>query len=312
MKIRFVSDMTNIDYLEIQPKYSSTFKANVPISFGCNNFCTYCAVPYTRGREISRPAEKIIAECQKLINGGYKEITLLGQNVNSYGLDLAGEIKFPELLKQIDGLKGDFWLRYTSPHPKDMTDDLIKAMADGQHICRQLNLPVQSGDNEILKRMNRTYTSEHYLKLVDKIKNAIPNISLSTDVIVGFPGETKKQFKNTAKLFKKVGYHMAYLAQFSPRPGTPAAKMPDNVTKKEKKKREEKLNKILKKSALKINKKSLGETIKVLVDEPNAGRNEQLVKVIFNGSIDLKGKFIKVMVTKARPFGLEGKLINLD
>ncbi len=300
--------MNKIEYLEINPKHSSKYKANVPISFGCNNFCTYCAVPYTRGKEISRPSAKIIEECKKLINDGYKEITLLGQNVNSYGLDLDDEIKFPELLKGVDEIEGDFWIRYTSPHPKDMSDKLIQIMAKGKHICKQLNLPMQSGDDEILKRMNRTYTSQHYLDLVAKIKQAMPNIFLSTDIIVGFPGETKKQFNNTAKLFKQVGFSMAYVAQFSPRPGTPAAKMPDNVTKAEKKRREEKLNKILKKSALKINKKLLNKKILVLVDGRGIGRNEFLTKVTFKGSHDLIGQFLKIKITKAKSFGLEGSI----
>jgi len=300
----------NINYLKITPKYSSTFKANVPISFGCNNFCTYCAVPYTRGREISRSSKEIIAECKNLIKNGCKDITLLGQNVNSYGHDNKNELTFAELLKRVDAIPGHYWLRYTSPHPKDMTDDVIEVMKNSKHIAHQLNLPVQSGDDEVLRRMNRHYTAEKYLALVKKIRTAMPDIALSTDTIVGFPSETKKQFLNTTKLYRLAKFDMAYIAQFSPREGTPAWKMPDDVSKDEKKRRKDFLNAILTKTALAYHKQFENKEMEVLIDEIKDksifGRNFGWKKIIIsNAPKNSLGKFGLVKITKAKPFGLE-------
>jgi tRNA-2-methylthio-N6-dimethylallyladenosine synthase len=305
----------NLNYLKIDPKYSSTFKANVPISFGCNNFCTYCAVPYTRGREISRTSKEIITECKKLIKNGCKDIILLGQNVNSYGHDNKNELTFPELLKKIDSISGHYWLRYTSPHPKDMSDDLIKVMKEGKHIAHQLNLPVQSGDNEVLRKMGRHYTVSKYLSLVKKIRKAMPDISLSTDVIVGFCGVTKKQFLNTAKLFRTAKFDMAYLAQFSPREGTPAWKMPDDVSKDEKKRREDFLNAILTKTALEYHKQFENKEMEVLIDEIKSkttfGRNFGWKKISITGVPNKSlGRFGLVKITKAKPFGLEAEWLK--
>ncbi len=229
------------EFTKNKQKYSDNIKAFVPIMTGCNNFCAYCVVPYTRGREISRPADEIIYEVKKLVKQGYKEIWLLGQNVNSYS-----DIPFSKLLRKINSIPGKFWIRFTSSHPKDFSDDLIKAMAECKKVAKYLNLPVQSGDDEILKKMNRPYTVAQYKKLVKKIRSKIPNINLSTDVIVGFPGETKKQFENTVKLFKEIKYDIAYISRYSPRSGTAAAKLKDNVSQKEKKRREKILEKTLK------------------------------------------------------------------
>jgi tRNA-2-methylthio-N6-dimethylallyladenosine synthase len=239
------------NYLKIKPKYQSSFSAFVPIMTGCNNFCSYCAVPYTKGREISRPTEEILLEVRNLIKKNYKEIWLLGQNVNSYKYK---NINFPKLLRKVNEIKGNFWIRFTSPHPKDFSDELINIMAKSEKVTNYLNLPVQSGDDKILKAMNRPYTISQYKNLVRKIRKKIPNITLSTDVIVGFPGETKKQFENTVKLFKKIKYDMAYIAQYSPRSGTTAAKLKDSVSKKEKDRRWKILTNTLKKTALEKNK----------------------------------------------------------
>jgi len=254
------------DYFKINPQYRSNFSAYIPIMTGCNNFCSYCAVPYTRGREISRPTAEITTEVKKLVKKGYKEITLLGQNVNSYisqvpnpKLQILNKsqipnsksqintktIKFPELLKLINDIPGDFQIRIMSPNPKNFSDELINVMAKSKRMAKYLNLPVQSGDNQILKRMNRPYKIEQYKKLVRKIREKIPNINLSTDVIVGFPGETKEQFENTAKLFKEIKFNIAYISKYSPRPGTVAFKMNDNVPFKEKERRWEILNNII-------------------------------------------------------------------
>ena len=302
-------------YLKIKPEYNSKFQAFVPIMTGCNNFCTYCAVPYTRGREKSRPSRDIISECKKLIKNNYKEITLLGENVNSYGKDKKTEIDFPTLLEKITKIEGDFWLRFTAPHPKDFTIKLIKTIKKHHKICKQINLPLQSGNDVILKKMNRPYTTKQYLQLVDKIKKYIPNISLSTDAIVGFPSETKAQFNDTAKLFKKVNFNMAFVAQFSPRPGTPAAAMKDNVEKIEKKRRDIELTKTLMQSAKKINNKLVGQEIKVLVEKYRKshwlGRTEQMVTVRFLAPKNrrIKGKFVSIKITKADAFHLYGNMV---
>jgi len=276
------------DYFNLSPIPQSRFSAFVPIMTGCNNFCSYCVVPYTRGREKSRPAKEIIAEVKSLIKKGYKEIILLGQNVNSYSYNRkhithnnnllpertpktsrakSKAIDFPKLLKLINNLPGDFRLMFLTSHPKDMSDELIETIARCQKITPQIHLPVQSGDNQILRKMNRHYTTAHYKKLIKKIRAAFkkyrpsgaksplegrakaapgaalarktnfPPVTISTDIIVGFPGETKKQFQNTVKLCREIKFDKAYIAKYSPRPGTAAAKLKDDVSPKEKKRR---------------------------------------------------------------------------
>jgi len=223
------------NYLEIPPKYFSEKIIYVPIMTGCNNFCSYCVVPYTRGREISRSAKKIISEIKKALKNGAKEIWLLGQNVNSYKY---GKINFPKLLKMVNDVQGDFILNFTTSHPKDFSDELISTMTKCKKLSMDLNLPIQSGDDEILKKMNRPYTVLQYKTLVKKIRKALPNIRLSTDIIVGFPGETKKQFNNTFKILKEIGYGVAFINKYSPRKGTSAFKLKDDVAWSEKKRRE--------------------------------------------------------------------------
>ncbi|MCX6731796.1 MAG: MiaB/RimO family radical SAM methylthiotransferase [Candidatus Parcubacteria bacterium] len=226
------------EYFNQKPLYKSKTRAYVPIMTGCNNFCTYCVVPYTRGREISRPAQEIINETKKLIKNKYKEIWLIGQNVNSYP-------DFPGLLKKINDIPGDFIIHFMTSHPKDMSDELIKTIAECEKVSREIHLPVQSGDNKILKAMNRHYTVEHYKKLIKKIRQKIKGVKISTDIIVGFPGETKKQFDNTVKLFKEICFFKAYVSKYSPRPGTKAAKLKDNISSEEKKRRWQILNKLI-------------------------------------------------------------------
>ncbi|MFH1838189.1 MAG: tRNA (N6-isopentenyl adenosine(37)-C2)-methylthiotransferase MiaB [Candidatus Kuenenbacteria bacterium] len=256
-------------YLHIKPIYSNKTIAYVPIMTGCDNFCSYCVVPYTRGREISRPFEKILKEIKNLIKKKYKEICLLGQNVNSYfsksqtknfivranNHSLQNKIiNFPKLLEKINNLSGEFQISFFTSHPKDMSDELIDTMAECKKIKKELHLPIQSGDDEILKKMNRKYTVENYLKLVQKIRKKIKKIFLSTDIIVGFPGETKKQFENTVKLCKKIKFNKAYISQYSPRPGTLAAKLNDDISKEEKKRRWKILDDLINKKNAKINK----------------------------------------------------------
>jgi len=239
--------------LPIKPKHQSRGQAFVPIMTGCNNFCSYCVVPYTRGQEYSRPAQEIIKEVKILVKKGYKEITLLGQNVNSYqdreGLSLRYSpskkdcilgtvpLNFPNLLKILNDIPGQFQIKFLTSHPKDMSDELIKVIGQSKKISKEIHLPVQSGDSQVLKKMNRGYAINHYKKLIKKIRQQIPLAKISTDIIVGFPGETKKQFQETVDLVKEIGFKQAFIAVYSPRAGTAATKLKDDVPADEKKRR---------------------------------------------------------------------------
>jgi len=297
------------DYLKIDPKFSDKFSALVPIMTGCNNFCAYCAVPYTRGREASRSADEIICEIKNLAQKGFKEFWLLGENVNSYK---DGKIDFPKLIKKINELPGNFWLRFTSPHPKDFSDKLIDVIASCEKITEYINLPVQAGDDTVLKNMNRPYTIDHYKKLVKKIRKRIPDVCLSTDVIVGFPGETKEQFENTVRLFEEIEYDMAYIAKYSERPGTAAAEMEDDVKNKEKTRRERVLTSVLKKTALKNNKRYLNKKVIALIDGNKKefwfGKTKRYKTIRIKSNKNLMGNFVKAKVTKVLPWGLEAEL----
>ena len=244
------------DLLKYNPKYQNNSLAYVPISNGCNNFCSYCVVPYVRGSLVCRDHKEILKEVKNVVKNGFKEIWLLGQNVNDYHSPTNPSLNFTKLLELVNDIPGEFQIRFTSPNPKNFSDELIKVMTKSEKIAKYLNLPVQSGDNEILKKMNRPYTVQQYKNLVKKIREKIPDINLSTDVIVGFPGETKKQFQNTVKLFKEINFNMAYIAKYSPRPGTAAFKIKDDVPLKEKKRREKTLRRIIIKLKLQNYKKS--------------------------------------------------------
>lgn len=299
------------NYLDITPAYSSQFSANVPIMTGCNNFCSYCVVPYTREREISRPAKEIILEIKNLVKNGYKEIWLLGQNVNSYK---DKQTNFPKLLELVNKISGEFWIRFTSSHPKDFSDELADAMAKCEKVTPYLNLPIQSGDDSILKSMNRHYTVKDYKNKIQKLRKKIPGIAVSTDIILGFPGETKAKFNNTTRLFRDVKYDMAYINKYSQRAGTMAAKLKDNISIEEKKNREKILNKILSKTALSHNKKFLGKETIVLVDSKNKnnwiGKNAEYKTVQVKSDKNILGKFVKVKVTEALAWTLKGEIIN--
>jgi tRNA-2-methylthio-N6-dimethylallyladenosine synthase len=298
------------NYLSLLPSYESKVSALVPIGNGCDNFCSYCVVPYARGREVYRPAKEILAEVKKLVKSGYKEIILLAQNVNSYK---SGRIDFADLLKSINKIKGDFWIRFLTSHPKDMSDKLIRVIAGSEKVCHQIHLPAQAGDDVILKKMNRKYTRSDYLKLVGKIRRAMPNASFTTDIIVGYPDETKKQFENTARLMKKVKFDMAYISEYSPRPGTAAFKLKDNVPRAEKQSRKNTLDKILHGTALFNNKKYIGKTVKVLVEnKTRAGEwfgktaTGKDIRFFTGRAICKAGNFVNVKVTKANTFSLSG------
>jgi len=290
------------DYFEIDPKYENRFSAQIPIMTGCDNFCTYCVVPYTRGREKSRPFKEIIIEAERAIASGCKEIWLLGQNVNSYKFDLS------ELLKRIDSITGDFWISFLSSHPKDLDEKTLNIMHSSQKVMKYLNLPVQAGDDLILKKMNRPYTISEYKKSIEMVMEKIPEVTLSTDVIVGFPGETESAFNNTAKLFEEIKFDMAYISKYSPRPGTPSFKMKDDVPYSEKSRRLRILTDILKKTALEKNKKMEGREELILVQSKDTGRTRGYKPVRFNGTNDLIGSFVKVKIEKALPWGLNAKL----
>ncbi len=311
------------EFWHIKPKYGSGFEAYVPIQNGCNKFCTYCAVPYTRGREVSRPSEDILREVQNLVDNGFKSITLLGQNVNSYGLDKKGdEMSFPDLLRHIgeigDNSDNDFWLYFTSPHPQDMTDEVIEVIAQYKCLAKQIHLPVQSGDDAMLKRMHRSHNLEQYRHIVKTIRKLIPEATLFTDIIVGFTGETETEFENTRKAMEEFKYNMAYIAQYSPRPGAASHEWPDDIPVQVKKERYHKLTEELMKHSLDYNRGLKGKTFKVLVrgKDRKAGYLSALTegKIIVRFAADdeqLIGRYVMVKVTSAAPFSTEGELLKI-
>lgn len=299
------------DFFSIKPKTNDPFLTYIPIINGCNNFCSYCVVPYTRGREISRDFNEIIKEAKTAIKNGAKEIWLLGQNVNSYK---SNNYNFCDLIKSIDSIPGNFWIRFVSSHPKDFTDEMIETMKNSDKITNYLNLPVQSGSDKILKEMNRPYKISDYKKFIEKIKKDIPNITLSTDVIVGFPGETEKEFQETAKLMEEIGFDMAYISEYSPRPGTTSFKLNDDVSLKEKNKRWLILTEILEKSALLKNQNLINKNVEVLIEkEKNGyllGKTKEYKNIKFKGSTELIRKFVIVKVKDVFPWKLEGEIIS--
>lgn len=312
------------EYLSRPAYHHSPFRAYVPIMTGCNNFCAYCVVPFTRGREYSRPVKEVLDEVKKLAKRGYREIWLLGQNVNSYqGKDGDKIIPFHELLSRANAIDGEFWLYFTTSHPKDLSDQLIENMAKSSKVVPYLNLPAQSGDDTVLKKMNRPYHIKNYKDIVAKLRQAFKNyreneekkLSLSTDIIVGFPGETEAMFRETAELMVEIQYDMAYIARYSPRPLTSAWSLGDPVPEAEKIKREKVLNEILKKSALENNNFYLNKTIPVLIDHYDykkrclfsKSRAYKTVKI--NSDQDrLVGQAVSVKITKAEPWGLSGEI----
>lgn len=307
-------------FWHIQPHYTSEFEAFIPIQNGCDKFCTFCAVPYTRGREVSRPSIEIIDELKSLVEKDYKSITLLGQNVNSYGLDKnSREISFAQLLEEI-GKYGEqsgknFWVYFTSPHPRDMEDDIIDVMARYDCLAKQVHLPVQSGDNKVLMRMNRKHNIEKYRKIVHKIRNTMPEATLFTDIIVGFTGETGAEFENTRKIMEEFKYNMAYIAKYSPRPGATSSRWADDVPHETKKSRLEILTNELKKHSAAYNQRLVGTSIPVLVTGNNrkggylSGLTEGKINVRFpSRNLALIGQFVHIKITAASDLSIEGEL----
>ncbi|MDE6656144.1 MAG: tRNA (N6-isopentenyl adenosine(37)-C2)-methylthiotransferase MiaB [Anaeroplasmataceae bacterium] len=304
------------EILEDAPKVrESHHKAWVNIMYGCDEFCTYCIVPYTRGRERSRAKEDIIKEVEELVSLGYVEITLLGQNVNAYGKDLDGDYTFGDLLYDLDktGIKR---IRYTTSHPRDLDELTMQAMRDCKSVMPQLHLPVQSGDDDILKRMNRKYTYEEYMAKVNRLRELVPDIALTTDIIVGFPNETKEQFENTLKLVQNAKFEGAFTFIYSKREGTPAATMPDEITDAEKHRRLEELNVYINQGYLEGHKRFLNQVVEVLVDGPSkngegmmCGYTPHLKLTHFKcDDLSLVGKLVKVKVTEAKTWFMIGEL----
>lgn len=291
------------------------FKAGVNIMYGCNNFCTYCIVPYVRGRERSRNPKDIVREIEALVADGVVEIMLLGQNVNSYGKNLEHPMTFAKLLQEIEKIEGLERIRFMTSHPKDLSDELIEVMGNSKKICNHLHLPVQSGSSRLLKIMNRHYTKEQYLDLVARIKEAVPNISLTTDIIVGFPGETEEDFQETLDVVRKVRYESAYTFIYSKRTGTPAAKMEEQVPEDVVKERFDRLLKEIQGISAELSGRDTGKVEKVLVEEINSqdaqlmtGRLTNNVLVHFKGSSDLIGKIVDVRLTESKGFYYMGEL----
>ena len=325
-KIEDVLDVEGKIYEDLPIKRDSNIKASVTIMNGCNNFCTYCIVPYVRGRERSRMPRDIIQEVEKLAKEGYKEITLLGQNVNSYLRvekeknipfeEYEGVNSFATLLKAINKIDGIERIRFVSPHPKDFTDDVIEAIAECDKVCKLIHLPLQSGNTKVLKDMNRKYTKEQYLNLVEKMKSKISNLTLSTDIIVGFPGETDEEFEDTLDVVAKVKFEQVYMFIYSRRVGTPADKMENQIPEEIKHKRFDRLKELVESQIEENNNKYVGTTQRVLVEGKSknnedmlTGRTDSNKVVIFEGNEDLIDKLIDIKIISQHMWYLKGEII---
>ena len=324
IKLEDILDIDGQIYEGLPIKRNSNIKASVTIMNGCNNFCSYCIVPYVRGRERSRHPKDIMEEIKELAQKGYKEITLLGQNVNSYlrvekekGIEFEeyeGINSFAKLLRAINKIEGIERVRFVSPHPKDFTDDVIDAIAECDKICKLIHLPLQSGNTNVLKTMNRKYTKEQYLQLVEKMKAKIPNLSLSTDIIVGFPGETDEEFEDTLDVVDKVKFEQVYMFIYSRRVGTPGDKMENQVPEENKHKRFDKLKALVESQIEENNKKYVGTTQKVLVegtsknnDKMLTGRTDSNKVVIFEDDENLIGNMVKLKIVSEHMWYLKGE-----
>ena len=293
----------------------SDFKAWLPIMYGCNNFCSYCVVPYVRGRERSRATEAILAEAKEIVAGGAREITLLGQNVNSYGKTAEDGIRFPQLLRMLNAMEGDFRIRFMTSHPKDCTPELLDAMAECDKVCRHLHLPFQSGNDRVLREMNRGYTRAQYLELIRYARKVMPDLSLTSDIIVGFPGETYEEFRDTVSLIEEVRFTSLFTFIYSPRVGTRAAKMDDPVPYAEKSKWFSELLRAQENIAAARSAAMVGQTYEVLVENETKEKNGMLtgrtggnINIDFPGCAALVGTYRRVRVTEAKHWLLTGEL----
>ncbi len=302
------------EYVEGLPvERSSPLKAWLTVMYGCNNFCSYCVVPYVRGRERSRRADDVIEEARRLVDSGVKDITLLGQNVNSYGHDLDEGHDFAYLIERINAIPGDFVIRFMTSHPKDATERLFRTLADCEKAAKHIHLPFQSGNDEILRAMNRHYTRDAYLRLVDRARELMPGVSLTSDVIVGFPGETDEQFEDTLSLVERVRFDLLFTFIFSPRVGTPAASMPDPFTREQKQARFDRLLELHNAISAQKQAEHVGRVERVLIDGGETGRltartgENRLVHIAADKS--LIGQFRDVLITDSTTWSLDGKLV---
>lgn len=300
---------------EVESYRTSGHNAWVNIMYGCNNFCSYCIVPYVRGREKSRPMEEIVVECKKLVEAGYKEITLLGQNVNSYGNTFQnGKNNFAELLKEVDKIDGNFIIKFLTSHPKDLSEEVVKVIAESRHISHMIHLPVQCGSDRILKLMNRNYTVEHYLKTIDMIKSYLPDVNLSTDIIVGFPTETEEDFEKTLDLIKKVRYNTLFGFIYSKRTGTPAEKMDGQVPMQVKRERVNKLLDLQRQIEKEKFQQYIGKTLKVLMTDRKQGKvfgkTDCGINVIINNVEEFKVDFVNVKINEIKNTKLIGDKVD--
>ncbi len=307
---------TNLIVEDLPSERKYKFKAGVNIMYGCNNFCSYCIVPYVRGRERSRNPEDILREIRNLVADGVVEVMLLGQNVNSYGKNLEQNVTFSDLLLQIEKIEGLKRIRFMTSHPKDLSDSLIEVMKNSKKICSHLHLPVQSGSTKLLRAMNRRYTKEDYLALVDRIKAAMPDISLTTDIIVGFPGETEEDFQETLDIVRKVRYDSAYTFLYSKRTGTPAAAMEEQVKEPEAKERFNRLLKEIQDISAELTRKAEGSVQSVLAEEVNeqnnaliTGRLSNNILVHFPGDKTMIGSILDVKLLECKGFYYIGELV---
>ena len=298
----------------VRPPLPAPVSAYVPIVYGCDHFCTYCIVRLRRGKQKSRPPEEIIAEVEDLVKRGAREITLLGQNVDSYGRDLPGKPDLADLLKAIHPIKGLWRIRFLTSHPADMSQKLIEAVASLPKVCEHLEIPVQSGDDVILKRMVRGYTVAQYKELVRRIRETIPGVSLATDIIVGFPGETEEQFMNTYRLLEEIRFDVVHVAAYSPRPGTAASRLKDDVPPEEKKRRLRLVEELQERISSEINTGLLGKEVEVLVEGRRKGRwfgrTRTNKLVFFEDPENWQGQMVIVKVEEAGPWSLRGRLIR--
>lgn len=296
----------------------SPFSAWIPIMYGCNNFCTYCIVPYVRGRERSRAIENIVAEIEQAVKEGYKEFTLLGQNVNSYGKDFGEKDAFAKLLRRVNEIEGVERVRYMTSHPRDMNEEVIKAVAECEHVCENFHVPFQAGSNEILRKMNRGYTREKYLELIKMIRSYVPDAAITTDIIVGFPGETEQDFEDTLALVQEVGFDAAFTFIYSKRSGTPAAKMEGQVPLDVKKDRLNSLMEVQNLSSLHRNEEMLGKVVEVLAEGPSRNpavwtgrtRTNKIVLWPVEGKVYQPGDKVMVKVDTAQTWLVKGKAVQ--
>jgi tRNA-2-methylthio-N6-dimethylallyladenosine synthase len=316
--LRFQYDITEYEkeYSDFNLYQDNSFKADVPIMYGCNNFCTYCIVPYVRGREKSRPVEDILADIKSLAEQGYKEINLLGQNVNSYGNTLKPPVPFSELLQKCADVPGDFKIRFLSPHPKDMRKDVIDVIADNPKICRSIHLPLQSGSNRILDLMNRQYSREMYMEIVKYAKKRIPECEISTDIIIGFPGETEYDFEQTIDIIKQAEFFNIFSFIYSKRKGTKAALMEDRTTDLQKRIRMTELLTVQRKIATDLYSKFIGKTFTVLFDSVSktegmiSGKADNGIIVEARSGQENIGEYKRVLITSAHNWALDGEILD--